>query len=161
MPTTTLADKLIAFYFFVHIFVTIFADAQVVYFEYYPPILQDAYTWWCNNFEDTLLIARPVWFKSIILCEILLQLPYFFVAVFAFAKYGVATMSTTMKHATLLYCGHVATTLVPIFASFYFDTTLMPKRTTSKIVLGAVYSIFFIVPLLIVVHVMRSKAKLV
>lgn len=39
-----------------------------------------------ETFKDPFLLDPPAWFQSFVLCELLLQFPFFFVATYAFWK---------------------------------------------------------------------------
>ena len=48
--------------------------------------LKDLLRWYAEEFKDPMVVDPPTWFKSFILCEALVQLPFFPVAAYAFFK---------------------------------------------------------------------------
>lgn len=48
--------------------------------------LVDTKKWYCREFKDSLMIDPPSWFFAFLLCEVLLQFPFFFVATYAYLK---------------------------------------------------------------------------
>lgn len=55
--------------------------------------LKDLLKWYTGEFKDPMMLDPPYWFKSFILSEALLQLPFFPVAAYAFLK-GQSTVGT-------------------------------------------------------------------
>lgn len=49
------------------------------------------------------------------------------------------------------------TTLIPILAEFWFGVS--PKRMDLRIVLSAIYGVYFIIPLLILMKMLVQKEK--
>lgn len=48
--------------------------------------LRDVLTWYSEDFKDPMVVDPPEWFQSFILCEAVVQLPFFPVASYAFLK---------------------------------------------------------------------------
>ena len=46
----------------------------------------DIMDWYTANLLDNMMADPPAWFQSFILCETVLQMPFFFVAAYAFWK---------------------------------------------------------------------------
>lgn len=46
--------------------------------------MRDVQAWYFETYKDPLMMGLPVWFKSLVYSELLLQLPFFFVASYAF-----------------------------------------------------------------------------
>ena len=42
--------------------------------------------WYCREFRDAMMADPPSWFQSLVLCEMFLQMPFFFVASYGFFK---------------------------------------------------------------------------
>lgn len=70
-------------YFVIHIFATLAIDSQL----YYPPqlvpqILKDTLQFYLETYKDPFMGSSiPLyWFSSFVLCELLVQLPFFFIA---------------------------------------------------------------------------------
>jgi hypothetical protein len=72
-------------YFVTHIPITILVDAQALFGDVYPAPLQNVMAWYIGTYGDFLMDQKPDWLKSMIICEVFLQLPFFFVATFALA----------------------------------------------------------------------------
>ena len=69
--------------------------------------------------HDPLMAAQPVWFKSMILFELLFQLPFFFVGFYAFYK-----QCNWIRIPGIAYGVHTATTLIPILAEILYSVGL-------------------------------------
>jgi hypothetical protein len=85
---------ILGFFFFNAVFITYFFDLEQVvipntaHFTYPvwpPPFLVDVAHWWGRHF-DPLLNARPVWWRATIWIDVLLFGPFYFIAMYAFAK---------------------------------------------------------------------------
>ncbi|HUI93123.1 MAG TPA: emopamil-binding family protein [Chitinivibrionales bacterium] len=85
---------IIGFFIFNAVFITYFFDLEQVvipntaHFTYplWPPrFLVDLAHWWGKHY-DPLLYARPVWWRATIWIDVLLFGPFYFVAIWAFAK---------------------------------------------------------------------------
>ena len=111
---------------------------------YFPKPLRDLLHWYVSNFNDILMGAPPVWFKSIIVCELFFQLPMFFVL-----AYGIYNRKTWIRIPSIIYGSHVATTLVPILATFITNERI---RSDESVYLLAFYLPYFIIPLLLTIH---------
>ena len=57
----------------------------------------DIMDWYTVNLLDNMMADPPAWFQSFILCETVLQMPFFFVAAYAFWK----GIETEQQYATL------------------------------------------------------------
>ena len=85
-------------FFASHIPITLFIDGQAALPHYiYPRIVQDLLDWYTGTFKDHLM-SRPhdLWFTSIVTCELIFQVPFFFYAVYALsnpARVSLALMS--------------------------------------------------------------------
>lgn len=42
--------------------------------------------WYAAEFKDPMMMDPPVWFRSFVFCEALVQLPFFPIAAYAFMK---------------------------------------------------------------------------
>ena len=167
----------VAFYWFflTHIPITLMIDGQAIFASYYPQILrhfvQDIYA---ENFGDILMSGRqqpngyPIWFQSIVLFEILFQLPFFFVSVHIIGGSGhnnngndhnnknnqegfTTTYPEWFRMACIVYGSHVATTLVPIFGTFVCANE-DEMTTIQKIIIVSVYLPYLIFPLWLLCH---------
>lgn len=87
--------------------------------------------------------VAPLWFKSILAAEYFLQLPFFVYALIAWLR---SWNAPGLRAACIAYGAHVATTLVPIMAEFYFATSLSSEQ---RVFLLSIYSPYLILPLAI------------
>lgn len=87
----------------------------------------------------------PLWFRSFVWCELLVQLPFFFAAAHAYA-FGRRWVRAPM----LMYGAHAATTVVPMLAEFWSHAA-NPGRWS----LVAMYGTYALVPLLLALDMAR------
>lgn len=78
----------------------------------------------------------PIWFMSFVWAENLVQLPFFFVATYAYLK-----KANWIRIPAIIYGSHVATTLVAILADIIHGQHNAP--------LAAIYSPYLVVPVLL------------
>ena len=150
-------------FFISHIPITVLIDGQGVLAPMYPQPLKDVVSWYTSCFGDVLIKRAPsmetVWFSSVICCELLFQLPFFFLATRILWKYPIRRSSLSVANASpspsskfqslsdnesyptwfrtmcLMYGSHVATTLVPILATFVMSedmSTIQKVMTISS-----------------------------
>lgn len=93
---------------------------------------------------------NPLWFASLVWCELLLQLPFFFVAAYAFAA-----GKSWIRAPAIMYGAHAATTLVPILAELALSEQgrANPKRAE----LLAIYGAYLAMPLAIAVSMAAAR----
>jgi hypothetical protein len=136
------------FFFTSHIPISILIDGQGALASSYPRILTDVVRCYTDCFGDVLMRRAPsldtIWFSSFIFCELLFQLPFFFMAIMILLKYPshplrmthlpkLNVLSTEVSSSSLskqetypnwfrtmclIYGSHVCTTLVPIVVTF-------------------------------------------
>ncbi|XP_077996289.1 sigma intracellular receptor 2-like [Glandiceps talaboti] len=146
-------------YFASHIPITVLIDAQSVLPKaWYPKMLRDTLEWYCKEFKDPMMMDTPIWFKSFCICEILFQFPFFFFATHAFWK-GTAKR---LRVPLLVYSSHVATTVVAILAHIFFHDFSKgeypgPSTLQERLFLGAIYSPYLIVPLMLLFTMLFSE----
>ena len=121
-------------FFASHIPITLLVDGQAFLpRSIYPSAITDVLDWYTTTFADTLM--KPphydVWFSSVVACEILFQLPFFFYAVYALLDPTRVDGTGIFRSACLIYGSHTATTLVPILATIATDpeTDTMQRAT--------------------------------
>ncbi|PIK46185.1 putative transmembrane protein [Apostichopus japonicus] len=74
-------------YFLTHIPVTVFINSQALLPVWiYPQMAQDVVNWYSRTFKDAMVRDGDAWYRSSIVVELLFQLPFFFVASYAFCK---------------------------------------------------------------------------
>jgi len=129
-------------YFASHIPITLLIDAQGVSSAFHPQACKDLLAWYTKEFGDFLMASPPQWFQSIVACELLFQLPFFF-----FAVYGFWFGKNWLRLPCLVYGAHVATTLVPILDAFARAADLTLEQKTTLI---SIYAPYLLVPLLLI-----------
>lgn len=153
-----LIDWFLFIYFLTHIPITLLIDGQVLFHEYYPPLLQSVFNFWCHNF-DRLLLERPMWLKVMVAVELVCQLPLFPLLAALFYR-GIdkrpLQLFSRMHWIVVLYGAHTCTTLIPIMGSIWFDQKYTPESSFVAAVLSVSYLVYFICPLLAVVRVMQA-----
>ncbi|KAF0023427.1 hypothetical protein F2P81_024057 [Scophthalmus maximus] len=146
-------------YFASHIPITLFIDLQALLpGQLYPQPLKDLLKWYAEEFKDPMVLDPPAWFKSFILCEAVLQTPFFPIAAYAFLKGGRKWIRTP----AIVYSTHVATTLVPILAHVLFYQFPMkpypgPQTPQERWLLVSIYAPYLLVPVLLLVTMLLSS----
>lgn len=128
-------------YFFTHIPITICIDLQGVLGSLvsYPETLVNLFNWYIKTHNDFLMRNPPIWLKSFLICEALFQLPFFFIA-----SYALYTKKNFIRIPMIIYCSHVATTVIPILSEFYFSEELTNEQRSQLVLF---YIPYLIVPL--------------
>ena len=181
-------------FFISHIPITLLVDGQGAFSHLYPNFLRRIVAWYTTVFGDVLMKAPTAtmededqddlttpttvscpknwWFQSIICCELLFQVPFFFIAIHIIRAYAkkneekeqkqrskpkdpTSSLSSTattkdydcypgwFKTLCLIYGSHVATTLVPILATFVMSTEM---TSVQKLMTTCIYSPYLIFP---------------
>ncbi len=86
---------------------------------------------------------NPTWFVSLVACEVLFQLPFFFIASYAFIK-----RANWIRTPCIVYGAHVVTTMAPILSDILFGPDSGPKRAA----LFAIYVPYAIIPFMLLVR---------
>jgi len=156
-------------YFLTHIPITLLFDSQVLVSDaeaadIYPKIVRELLQIYSASFKDPMVIDPPQWFRSFVWCEMFLQFPFFFFAVYAFWKGN----CRWIRIPAIVYSTHVATTVWPIiFHIMRHDFTGSkppgPSTMEERLKLLAIYAPYFVVPLLLLLTMLfsseyRSKA---
>ena len=134
-----------------HIPITLLIDGQAVLPpSLYPRPLRDLLAWYASAFRDGLMTpgSHPPWFRSLVACEVLLQLPFFVYATRVIWNRGGGGGGGggggAFRPLCVAYGSHTATTLIPIMATVASDgTTTMGE----KVVLLGLYLPYLIFPL--------------
>ncbi|KAM9319263.1 sigma intracellular receptor 2 [Gastrophryne carolinensis] len=153
-----LLEWIFFFYFLSHIPITLMVDLQALLpAAWYPQQLLDLMKWYTVSFKDHLMMNPPPWFKSFVLCEAFLQLPFFPVAAYAFFKGN----CRWIRVPAIVYSSHVATTVLSILAHLLYGD--FPKNSQidsptqqERLTLVAVYSPYLVIPLLILATMLFS-----
>ncbi|KAG7279754.1 hypothetical protein CRUP_021370 [Coryphaenoides rupestris] len=157
---TRMLELVFFFYFASHIPITLFIDLQALLPDHvYPDALKDLLRWYAEDFKDPMVLDPPIWFKSFVLCEALVQLPFFPVAAYAFFKGGCKWIRTP----AIIYSTHVATTLVPILAHvlsypFPLKPHAGPQTWEERWTLVSIYAPYLLVPIMLLFTMLFSPA---
>lgn len=82
-------DLIYLIYFATHIPVTLAIDFQIFYPPHWvPKVLSDALAFYIDTYKDPFMGSPTTlyWFKSFICCELIVQLPFFFIACVGLVK---------------------------------------------------------------------------
>ncbi|EOD07899.1 hypothetical protein EMIHUDRAFT_217878 [Emiliania huxleyi CCMP1516] len=102
-----------------------------------------AVRWW-SAAADPLMHARPVWFRAAIWVEVLVQAPFYAVAIYAFVRQRSWVRVPAIVYATVLL------TIMPIvLAEQYFG----PHASRRPLLVTAVYGAYVLMPVLLLVRV--------
>ncbi|KNC77202.1 hypothetical protein SARC_10331 [Sphaeroforma arctica JP610] len=142
MTITSLFDTVCLGYFASHIPITLLMDSQaIVPPVWIPDFAVEMNSWYIKTFNDPLMASPPIWFQSFIACELIFQIPIFFLAV-----YGYWNRCNWIRDPLMVYGAHVTTTLVPVLYELYRNDQVEDGQ---KLVLAAFYIPYLIIPFLI------------
>mmetsp|Transcript_34900 Transcript_34900/g.76299 ORF Transcript_34900/g.76299 Transcript_34900/m.76299 type:complete len:163 (+) Transcript_34900:46-534(+) len=124
-----------------HIPITLLVDAQIVLprtlFPTFALYLADVYV---QRTFDPFVRAAPAFIRALVWCELLLQLPFFIVALYAYAK-----KLEWIRIWTVVYGVHTSTTLAPILFELWNVPTIPTDQ--HRLVLTGIYLPYLLVPL--------------
>eukprot|EP00243_Klebsormidium_subtile_P012380 TRINITY_DN7513_c0_g1_i2.p1 TRINITY_DN7513_c0_g1~~TRINITY_DN7513_c0_g1_i2.p1 ORF type:complete len:171 (+),score=5.11 TRINITY_DN7513_c0_g1_i2:123-635(+) len=141
-------DLFFILFFVVHIPTAALLDAQsILPTDWFHEELLKLTKSHIDSSGDPLVSANPPWFKALVWCELIFQVPYFVVATYAFIR-----GKTWIRTPTVMYCAHVVTTMVPIF--FELMSAALPSQ--KRVNLVAIYLPFLVVPLLLLARILSS-----
>lgn len=118
------------FFFASHIPATLCIDLQALFPAFYPQALKDLLHFYTELFNDDLMRGpHETWFRSLLVGELVLQLPFFIVAVYVLLNTEKFSGRGWFRSMCMIYGTHTATTLLPILACHCEngDATLMQK----------------------------------
>lgn len=166
-------DTIFFFFFLTHVLITVLWHSQMILpAKVYPQCLRDLTKTYSKDWQDPLNFSQktPVWYLSIIYCEVFFQLPFHFVAIYVF--WTGSHFHPWFRIPSIMYSIHVATTFMPIFAFLTSSETLTQchqSRGPSSCALGQTlrlkliavyYAPFFLIPLrLLTFSVFRTYEK--
>mmetsp|Transcript_50050 Transcript_50050/g.98895 ORF Transcript_50050/g.98895 Transcript_50050/m.98895 type:complete len:169 (-) Transcript_50050:161-667(-) len=143
-------------FFTSHIPITMFLDAQAVLPKsWFPNNVVNLVDWYTSplGLGDPLMFQRPaldlLWFRHIVMGELLLQLPFFFVA-----SYMLYQRQNSLRLPALLYGSHVMTTMIPILGHLAATNDVGIEKKTLLI---SVYAPYLLIPLWLVVAMLRGQ----
>jgi len=137
-------------FFISHIPITLLIDAQILLpVEWFPSPVRGLILWYIEEAKDPFLAGRPLGCQCFVACELLLQLPFFFIAVNALLSNNLASIRTL----SLIYAAHVCTTVIPLVAELvlkkYPADEVGPRTSTERAILISLYAPYFIFPALL------------
>ncbi|CAO2644398.1 Sigma intracellular receptor 2 [Lemmus lemmus] len=158
MAARRCVEWLLGVYFVLHIPITMFIDVLVVLPpKLYPQKLSNLLQWYFKEFKDPLMQDPPVWFKSLVVCELVFQLPFFPIAAYAFFKGN----CRWIRIPAIIYAVHTITTLIPILSTLLLEdfskaVALRPKNFRERLTLIAVYVPYLIIPIILLLFMLRN-----
>lgn len=154
-------DFIYLLYFGSHIPIAMFIDSQAILPRWiYPKPAVGLVDWYIDAFGDSMMRGREAWFLSFIVCEILFQFPFFFVAFYAYWK-GVSK-NRWIRIPMIVYSSHVTTILTCIYHHLFLhdfsrDEFPGPKDMKERLTLGLLYFPYFIVPIMLLIDSLFSS----
>jgi hypothetical protein len=94
--------------------------------------------WWCT--WDKLVWARPLWYRVAIWLEVLVQAPFYVLAIEAFVR-----QRNSIRIPAIIY----STVLLTIMPMILFEQYYGPHRTKHPWLITAVYGAYVVMPLLV------------
>ena len=159
MHSSSLLRILGVVFFASHIPATLLVDAQALLpASLFPEFAKKMLADFIAQYNDPLMggaIRAPEdhrWFLSLIATELVIQLPFFFVALYAFVF-----RREWIRLPMVAYGGFVSATMVPILSELYFSTGC---TSSQRLALLAMYSPYLFVPALLVVWGCSGKQRL-
>lgn len=142
-------DTVFLLYFITHIPITLCVDVMpLLPLEWVPAPLMMLNQILSQQLADPFMVLRSspsfgnlTWFHSLLVCELAVQLPFFFYATWALWH------NSPHRHAPLLVYGvHVATTMAPILGTLAFDNNIN-RSSAQRLALAGLYLPYLLIPL--------------
>ncbi|XP_053130779.1 sigma intracellular receptor 2 isoform X2 [Hemicordylus capensis] len=119
--------------------------------------LTEVLKWYTAEFKDPLMLDPPAWFFAFLCCEAVFQLPFFFVATYAFFKGSCKWIRTP----AIIYATHVVTSFVVIvphilFSDFSKSKHAGPETLRHRLTLLSIYAPYLLIPLLVLFTMLLS-----
>jgi EXPERA (EXPanded EBP superfamily) len=122
---------------------TLIVDGQVLFPKHwYPSILHDLLAFHISYFNDPLMKDPPLWFRSMVFMEYLIQLPFFFVACYYLGNDNASVYPSWFQSACITYGAHTATTLIPILTALANNDAASPLERVCVFLVYLPYLIF-------------------
>lgn len=144
-------------FFLSHIPITLLLDGQASLFGItYPTAFTEFTAWYASTFQDPHFNRDDyeLWFRCFITVELLIQLPYFFVAVPMI--YSNKTYPEWFRLASLVYAAQAITAIVPVLALVLFNPDASPSQ---RVILTSIYMPYLLVPLALVYYTFEPSSK--
>ncbi|XP_032072635.1 sigma intracellular receptor 2-like [Thamnophis elegans] len=159
MAAPRVLEWIFAFYFLIHVPITLLFNLQPLLPGVYPAGLTDALTWYATTFKDPLVVNPEPWFQCFLYSEGFLQLFFFPVAAYAFWKGNCKWIRTPV----IIYATHVTTTVVAclahiLFTDFSNAKVPSPQTLQERLTLSAFYAPFLAISLAMLLFVLFSSA---
>lgn len=146
-------------FFASHIVFTIIIDAQALLPpSIYPQALKDLLSWYSSTLNDPLM-SNPrniLWFQSLICCECIFQVPYFFAALKMLLSNQTSGYPDWFRSASIAYGAHTATTMAPILATL---ATNEKATWVERSVIVSVYLPYLVFPVWIMLLAAFSPSE--
>ena len=132
-------------YFLIHIPISLMVDFQAILSaEYFHSSLRWLVNdWYWENFQDFLMKDPPIWFKSLVWVELIVQMPFFIYAVLALLNRW-----RSFRWAAFAYSIHLLTVMIPILSEVIFSSIAQQF----KLRLYLVYGLWVAMPLWIAIY---------
>lgn len=108
-----------------------------------PEVCVLAIHWWGRT-ADKLVMARPVWFKIAIWIEVVVQAPFYLLAIYAFVR-----QRSWIRVPAIIYSTVLLTIMPIVLAEQWFGQ----HATHKPLVVTFVYAIYVIMPCIVLVRV--------
>lgn len=131
-------------YFVTHIPTSLFIDLQALFIDQYPEFLKEfVRDQYISKYGDYLMADPPIWMKALIGFEVL-QVPFFFIAV-----YAIVLKKNWIRIPSIIYSTHVVTAVSLILTDFYNSAKLTFNQ---KAVLFSFYLPYLLIPLSLLLY---------
>jgi hypothetical protein len=136
-------------FFASHIAFSVLLDGQILLPpSVFPQAIRDVREFYVVTFADPLIRGPPFypWFQSLVLFELIFQVPYFVVACKILSSSSQALFVTVprwFRALSIIYGAHAATTLVPILGHILSNPT---NTLSEKAILFGFYFPYFVFP---------------
>ncbi|KAJ2370471.1 Transmembrane protein 97 [Coemansia sp. RSA 2607] len=151
-------DQLYFGYFVSHIPITLLVDVVPLFpSERIPSFMLGLNRFLTQQLNDPFMVigttrSDMTWFRSLLACELVFQLPFFFYAAYAIWN------GSSRRHAPLLVYGtHVSTTMVPVLGMLAFGD--IGRTFNQRLMLAGLYLPYLLIPLSMVIVSFKQCAK--
>ncbi|KAG1135689.1 hypothetical protein G6F37_012600 [Rhizopus arrhizus] len=145
-------DLIYFIYFATHIPITLCIDLQTFCpSSWVPKTLIDLFNFYKITFKDPLMGSNEpmYWYLSFLVCEMVIQLPFFFAAC-----YGLFKDSPHIRLPLAIYGAHVTTTVLPTLAEIMLNPTYS-LVSQERWVLFGFYFPYFLLPFIMLIDSYR------
>jgi len=139
-------DAIFFLYFVSHTVITIVLDVQgVVPAHVVPSSFIALKAWYVDQYKDPFVAAPNAWwFKSFMVSEAFLQLPFF-----VYAARGLLNDSPKVRLPMIVYGAHVATTTAPLFVELWLNNHTHGLNFEQQVTLTSFYLPYLLIPLVV------------